>query len=283
MSKVRVIRAEWLYSGVIALLLVLHCFGRPTVVQAQTQICSSNEGYNAVYGNCNGQTGVVGSTALIDASAWCNGDCSQGDICKFIADAIAVLPSNVGGTVDARGVAYRGGETCTVNPFAQSSGNVPVTVLLPPDIISIQRTWILPSNTHIIGQGGNSQLIPTSKPPFTPDPNNPVPAMVEMGNASVCPSGCTGISIEHVKLDGALLTVNNVGLTGIYNNYAKDGSYVDDVSLYRISAVFNQPATTLTTGLLIDSGAAGSGPYTNISAAACRFAVVHRQQQSALV
>jgi len=271
MKTQRVAHFEWHYYYLtLPLLLAGYFLIRPTSMHAQAQICTSGEGNNAVYGPCNGQTGVVGSTALIDASAWCNGNCQGADICQIIGDAIARLPSNIGGVVDARGVVYSatgGGETCTVNPFPQTTRSVPLTVLLPPEKILIQTTWILPSNTHVVGQNGNSQLVPTQNPPFQPDPNSPVPAMMEMGSASDCPSvGCTGVSIEHVKLDGGGVQVNGVGLTGIYNGYARDGSYVDDVSLYRIAAV-SATQSPLTTGLLIDTGAAGSGPYTNINAA----------------
>jgi hypothetical protein len=263
MKEKRTIRTVRLYFGAVLFLLALYCLARPTVMRAQTQICSSTEGYNAVYGTCPSthQLEVVGSPAFLDASAWCNGNCNQADICKMIGDAMATLPSPAGGVVDARGVVYPngGGITCSVNPFQSSS--TPVTVLLPPGSIDIQATWVLPSNTRIVGQ--NTSLVAT--PTFTPDPNNPVPAMLEMGNASVCPSsGCTGISMEHLTLNGNKLIVDNVGLTGIYNGYAKDGSYLDDVGLYEIAAI-SATQSSLTTGLLIDSGAAGSGPYSNIT------------------
>jgi len=132
-------------------------------------------------------------------------------------------------------------------------------------VIKIQATWVLPSNTRIIGEGRQTDLRATST--FTPDSSSPVEAMVEMGNANVCSSGCTGISIEHLKIDGSnnlIVPPSNVGLTGIYNNYAQDSSYVDDVNLYDIGAV-SYTQSTLTTGLLIGPGAAGSGPYSNIN------------------
>ena len=172
------------------------------------------------------------------------------------------LPSLERGVVDARGVVRSDGSAidCATTPF--QSTTVPVTVLLPPSAITIHNPWVLPSNTRIIGAGRQTALRATGAN-FPADSTN---AMVEMGS-SACPStGCTGISIEHLTLDGAnLQDVNGVGLTGIYNNYATDGSFVDDVSFINIGAVSNQSSTTLTTGLLIDAGAVGSGPYSDIS------------------
>jgi hypothetical protein len=256
---------------VAALWFALGCWSLLSPSLLRAQVCQSIMGYNAVWGTClqNQQLEVVGSPAFIDASPWCgvNG-CDQQDFCLVVNEAIlanASFPNGV--VVDARGVTYPlgGAETCTVNPF--NSVTVPVTLLLPPEALSIQKTWVLPNNTRVVGTGRLSQLVATGT--FTPDSSNPVEAMVEMGNASVCPStGCTGISIEHIKLDGNNLQVlpDNVGLTGIYNGYAKDGSYVDDVELYRIGATSNSQSY-LTTGLLIDTGAAGSGPYSKITIA----------------
>ena len=64
------------------------------VAPARAQTCApAQEGYNAVWQTCNGQTQVVGSPAFIDASAWCNGTCNQPDICQFIDNAVAQLPA----------------------------------------------------------------------------------------------------------------------------------------------------------------------------------------------
>jgi hypothetical protein len=254
------IAAVWFAAGCWSLL-------SPSLVVAQ--VCPSTEGYNAVWGtkspNCT-TLEVVGSPAFIDASAWCGASgCDGVDFCSIVKQAILDNSAgfSTGLVVDARGVTYSlgGAETCTVNPF--DTVNIPVTLLLPPETLKVLTTWILPNNTRVVGTGRLSQLRATVG--FTPDPNNPVEAMIEMGNTSVCPSGCTGISIEHLKLDGNLLNVNGVGLTGIYNGSAKDGSYVDDVEFYQVGAVQGQSNSVLTTGLLIDTGASGSGPYSKIT------------------
>jgi len=216
------------------------------------------EGYNGVYGNCNNNITVVASPAFVDASAWCNGDCNQADICKFIGDAIGNLPAGVGGVVDARGVVYSDGGpiTCSGNPFPQSN-TVPVTVLLPPATIQIHKPWILPSNTRISGMGRQTILQPIQG--FSLDSTN---AMIEMGTSA----GSAGVVVEHLKLDGSVqATRANVGVSGIYNGNAQDGSYVDDVNFFSIGAVSGQSNNILTTGLLIDTGAAGSGPYSNLN------------------
>lgn len=242
------------------------CFyASSAMAQAPPPPCTSTKGYNAVYGTCPGHgLEVVGSSAFLDASAWCNGNCDQADICLIIGEAISTLPAATGGVVDARGVVYPsgGGITCTVNPFQSSVSATPVVVLLPPGSILVKATWVLPSNTRIIGQ--NTLLVATS--PFTPDTNNPVPAIVAMGSSVVCPSsGCSGISLEHLTIENTgNVSTNGVGPTGIYNGQARDGSYLEDVGLYRVEAIsFSQGP--LTTGLFIDSGASGSGPYSNIT------------------
>ena len=219
------------------------------------------KGDNVVWAN---STVKTGTTAAIDAAAWCNnGDCTSVDFCTMVNDAITQgLPSG-GGVIDARGVVRSDGKEipCNGNPFPQSN-TVPVTLLLPSSVITVHATWVLPSNTKVIGEGRKTILQATS--PFTPDSSSPVEAMIEMGNASLCSSGCNGISVEHLKLDGNNLNVPpNGGLTGIYNGNATDGSYVSDVNFVKIGAI-SGTQSSLTTGLLIDVGATGSGPYSQL-------------------
>jgi hypothetical protein len=92
------------FAGVVVVGICL--FSLPGSLLAQTPICSSTQGYNAVFGTCNNQIGVVGSAALIDASAWCNRDCTPHDLCDMISHAFASVPSS-GGVIDARASGVR--------------------------------------------------------------------------------------------------------------------------------------------------------------------------------
>jgi hypothetical protein len=229
------------------------------MVHAQT-ICPSTQGYNAVWGtkspSCT-TLEVVGSDAFIDASAWCGGDCSQQDFCTMVNFALLQLQSvsPAGGVVDARGVVTTTPPLkCASNPF--SGITVPSTVLLPPLRIQPQKPWILPSNTRISGQSQQTNL--QAFPSFVADSTN---AMIEMGAAP----GSTGVVVEHLQLDGSVQSTGSetIGVGGIYNGNAQDGSYVNDVTFYAMGAL-TSTQSPMTTGLLVDTGAAGSGPYTNI-------------------
>ena len=149
--------------------------------------------------------------------------------------------------------------------------NKPSTILLPatggatPTPIIISTPWILPSNTHLIGEGDG---IPSSG--FTPGTTIQAGtsfsgSMIQFGTGPppssppICPPvgsvyTCTGISVENLTLDGKGQSVN-----GISNAYSQDGSYVNHVSLYQIRGV----------GLVIQGSAQGnasnSGPYSNIT------------------
>ncbi len=106
-------------------------------------------------------------------------------------------------------------------------------------------TWVLPCQTHLIGQGDNPssgttlQAVPTTSS-FSGS------AMIQFGNSS-----CSDISVENLNLDGLGWTIN-----GILNQYSGSNTYVDHVSLYQI----------LGTGLSISSTSANnSGPYSHIT------------------
>ena len=159
--------------------------------------------------------------------------------------------------------------TCTISPWGSGSGylNVPSTILLPatggatptPIIIPNSSPWILPSNTHLIGEGDGIPVYSSGSLVSTPGTTIQAKSgfsgtMIQFGSASVCPSGvCTGISVENLTLDGQGPLGQTV--SGIANAYSQDGSYVDHVSLYQI----------LGTGLAVSGNPSKSGPYSNIT------------------
>ena len=204
--------------------------------------------------------GIVLSPAFIDASIFLPPLGTQAnDICDAIYQILKGNPNflkngypSTGAVVDARGVSGTANLTCTHgSPWTEgnSSVSVPSTILLPAGAIVVSTGWVLPTNTHLIGEGdaissgtviraasnlGNMISFYSS---FVPPQNSPA-------------SAYTGIAVEKLVLDG-----NSKPVNGIVNNWAVGLSYVDHVSLYRI----------LGTGLGIGGVASGSGPYTNIN------------------
>jgi hypothetical protein len=187
-----------------------------------------------------GANGVTFSSAYIDASAFYQPGGST-DLCQIINNILTsqyfTYPSG-GAVVDARGIVPTTGsgndvaQSCSVNPFPTDAP--PSTVLLPASGINVASTWVLPSNTVVIGQGRNTIL------------NSGF-----MSGDIVQMVGSSGVVVEHLRIEG----FNYAGVNGIHNENAQDFSFVDDVNLHQIGG----------TGLQIDSGAANSGPYTNIN------------------
>jgi len=207
-------------------------------------------GQNAVYnaqGNCG--SSCVPSSAFIDASQFGSNTTNICAVLNFIlTPGNSIIPST-GAVIDARGLpgSTNTNMTCSSSPWAGIANPPPTNILLPAGTITIQAGWVIPKNTHLIGQGDN---LPTSQGLSSGTTivaaNSSVNPMI-----SFCSSACTGVAIEKLVLNGNGLTV-----TGIKNSFAGTLSYVDHVGLYHI----------LGTGLWINSAAAtGSGPYSNIN------------------
>ena len=113
-----------------------------------------------------------------------------------------------GTVIDARGVNGATNLTCTHgSPWKEGSNTAtaPSTILLPATTgaapIVISSKWILPSNTHLIGQGdaitpngftlGTTIQVSGSFPASNP--------MIQFGSSTGC---CTAISVENLTLDG---------------------------------------------------------------------------------
>lgn len=216
-------------------------------VRASAQSAGNNTVYNGA--------STVGSTAYIDASVYPPASSGySADICSAIhyvlANASTLAPS--GGVIDARTFAKWNANSITLdcsrsatsfpNPFS-GIGAVPgFAILLPPGNIYISSTWTIPANTRLIGEGsfGTTAI-------YWNFPGSPSSGFV----LQLCPSGaCQNASIEHLTLG-----INTaVTASGIENVNAGDGSYIDDVTM-----------VSMINGLKVDSGAAGSGPYTNLN------------------
>jgi hypothetical protein len=240
--------ASGMYLGTMAV-LVSACLTVPTPAVAQDQ------GYNAVY-NLAGNKAV--SASFFDASMFIGtGNTQSPTICGAIYGILSggfLTPPQTftsGSVVDARGISGATALTCGAGttPWSQDGNgyvlNVPSTILLPAGTIVIPTKWVLPSNTHLVGEGstlsggltpGTALQVSSSFTANTP--------MIQFGSSSGC---CSGISVEKLALDGIGTFVN-----GIENGNAGDSSYVDHVVMNRI----------LGTGLWVHGMANNSGPYS---------------------
>ena len=153
--------------------------------------------------------------------------------------------------------------TCAAGTTPWNNGttfvNVPSTILLPAGTIVIPKTWVLPNNTTLIGVGdalpSTSSASSTTIQACLNSCSFTGTDMIDLGTSTLCPLHgeipvCNSVSVENLVLDGQGQTIN-----GIVNSNSQTGSYVDHVSLYQI----------LGTGLLAESNANNSGPYSNIT------------------
>lgn len=220
------------------------------LISAFPTAAAGQAGQNAVYnsqGNCG--SSCVPSPAFFDASQFVSIPPNP-DFCSVVGyvlnPAHNIFPST-GGVLDARGLPSTGVKmTCAASPWVGIASPPKATILLPAGTITIQAGWVIPANTHVIGQGDN---LPTSQGVSSG-------TTIVAGSSSAspmisfCSSACTGVAIEKLVLNG-----NSLSVTGIENSYAGSLSYVDHVGLYQIKG----------TGLLINNVATGSGPYSNIN------------------
>jgi hypothetical protein len=239
-----------LFTGTIA--LMSWTFVSPTLVLAQAV------GDDAVYNSTNG---IAFSPSFIDASTFLPPNSTLGrDLCDAIYrlftgfSGFPPYPA-AGAVVDARGVSGANLTCSHGSPWAEGSSTVstPSTILLPATTaaapIVISTPWVLPSYTHLIGQGDAiTSVSPLGTTIQVSGTFSGSSSMIQFGSSSGC---CTAISVENLTLDGKAKT----GVSGIVNQYAGDLSYVDHVGLYRI----------LGTGLSVSGSANKSGPYSNIT------------------
>jgi len=227
-----------------------------TIVISMFSVCpltqAQNPGNNAVYNSSNS---IKPSLSFIDVSNLPQGFDLCDTIYRLFTGFLGYPPyPSAGAVIDARGATNL---TCSHgSPWTEGANTVtlPSTILLPATTaaapIVISSKWILPSYTHLIGQGDaitpNGFTLGTTIQASGTFPASS--AMIQFGSSSGC---CTAISVENLTLDGTGATV----VSGIVNQYAGDLSYVDHVGLYRI----------LGTGLSVFGSANKSGPYSNIT------------------
>jgi hypothetical protein len=165
-----------------------------------------NPGNNAVYNSSNG---VTFSLSFIDASKFIgNGVNQSSNICGVMYGILSGTFYNypaTGAVIDARGMTGATALTCPpgTTPWNNGSHTVtsPSTILLPATTaaapIVISSKWILPSYTHLIGQGDaitpNGFTLGTTIQASGTFPASS--AMIQLGSSSGC---CTAISVENL-------------------------------------------------------------------------------------
>jgi len=253
-SAARLVRT--LFAAVV--LIGLCSFPMPigAQVQGNNAICNTNSG-------CTLTTELTGSSAFIDASMFGG---SKTDFCAVmfhILNPLSHILPITGGVIDARGLPGTTGTSMTcaagTTPWNNGSAYVatPSTILLPAGTITTSASWVLPQNTKLIGTAKGNAIGITNNYIFETmiqASANFSGAVVQFGDPGQCSSGCQGISVEHLTINGN----GNAGYTmnGIENDYCGQQCYVEHVTLYQV----------LGTGLKLSGGyATDSGPYSNIT------------------
>lgn len=258
--------SNWLFATVF-FVLSGWLMTAPTLAKAQN--CSQGgtslatcQGWNGVYLSGSSKSP---SYAFVDAFPYLTDSrCASGscDICDAIYYALTdynTANSN-GVVIDARGIATP--QNCTnvtgsrfANPWSVISARASYAniVLLPTGSIYLAKSWVLPTDTRIIGEGASLTTILPCTTTVCGSGQALSGDLIDMGSSSICPgsSDCQAVVIEHLGLNGS----NVSGVNGIVNSASQELSRVDDVSLVNIAG----------TGLSIDSGnTSNSGPYSNI-------------------
>src|SRR5215471_7066626 len=161
------IQSWTLRARLLAIGVLLICWSSAFTMSARAQ--QGSQGQDAVY---NSTSGIVGSSSFIDASMYLppHSNGTQGlDICDAIN---GILGNRFGGTypvagavIDARGISGTTNLSCTHgSPWKEGTTTVsaPSTILLPAGTIVVNTPWVLPNNTHLIGEGDSLNLQATS-------------------------------------------------------------------------------------------------------------------------
>ena len=232
-----------------------------TSARAQNPSPQTPVGWYATVQSASGAVTPSSSYAVVDATQY-----TGSDLCAKINSVFSTYNRTTanGIVVDARGFSGSalicGATSPWDNLLGGGSSGFSNTVLLPAGTITIQKSWILPNWTRLIGQGPKTTLV-TAASGFTSD-------LIDMGtetnpanNSCLIASGvwdCPGIVIEHLGI------VGSGSGNGIVNCCAQELSRVSDVSI-----------SNVTTGLaLTDMFAQNSGPYTNLTISAVNKCLV---------
>jgi hypothetical protein len=178
-------------SGSSAVVAVWWIVALSTIAVAQTP------GQNAIYNsssNC-----CAGSSAFLDATQFA-GSVTQPNFCSVLNYMLnpqnGVITSTA--VIDARGLPKLGtvSMTCSASPWNAISSPPPVTILLPatggstPHPIVISNTWVLPGNTHLVGEGddiGTGSIGAGTTIQASSSVNGSM-TMIQFGNSTFCPS-----------------------------------------------------------------------------------------------
>jgi hypothetical protein len=220
----------------------------------------STPSYAQISGAVKGQPVIATSatTATSDVSyvdAFVNS--TSGDMCARILAAWSALTNS--GTIDARG--FTGAQSCAASPFAPRTSPKFGKLLLGNVIITTSVSWVIPTRVQVEGLGTatTSLGIPATTANTIIRAGSAVSGnpLIQMGDGDPTSMASFGVGLKGLTVDcfGVSCT------TGILNDSAEEGSFIQDVN------VFNAPAIGIrvTTNNGIANGAANSGPYRNIN------------------
>jgi hypothetical protein len=135
----------------------------------------------------------VASPAFIDASMFATSPpLPSRNFCgvvNYVLNPANHIITSVGAVIDARGLSSGNRNmTCTTSPWAGITPRLSSTILLPSGTIVIPTTWVLPSNTRLIGEGDSisSRTTPsgTTIQAHTSFTNAD---MIDLGTSIICP------------------------------------------------------------------------------------------------
>jgi hypothetical protein len=169
---------------------------------------------------------TIGTSAFVDAYV-VSTTLNNPNLCGLLNTILKVsngFLTSAGGVIDARGLNSNNvNMTCSASPWAGITGP-PTNILLPAGTIVIPTPWVLPPQTHLIGQGDNpaSGTVIQACTSTTCTHSFSGTAMIQFCSASAC----LGVSVEKLILDGQGRQSNGSYISGIFNQYSQ-ASYVD--------------------------------------------------------
>lgn len=202
------IAQDWKLLAVEAV-VVCWFFAFTTSAQAQ-----GSQGQDAVY---NPSSGIVGSSAFIDANTFLNPVTQGKDLCDAIFYIFTHNYPSTGAVVDARGISGATNLTCTHGtPWTEGNNTVtvPSTILLPAGTIIIPGTWVLPNYTRLVGAGDALDYLSTGTVSVGTTLqackssingcsfNSNETDMIDLGTSPLCGPACNSVSVENLTLDG---------------------------------------------------------------------------------
>jgi hypothetical protein len=221
---------------------------------------AQKQGQNTVCTSSTGCSTTEGTAAFIDATQFLSS--SNSDFCKVLYFVLNPTNNILPTVIDARGLNSNNTNlTCSSGWTPWNNGatylNVPSIILLPANVILTSVPWVLPNNTKLIGTAKGNSGSYNLETTIRASNSFSGAAVIEFGDSHCPSSGCQGISVEHLTVNGGGgNSPTPIVTSGIQNGNCGLLCYAEHVTLYEV----------LATGLFIDgANATDSGPYSDIT------------------